>query len=437
VDYWNLYAGRTHAEHVINGRPAGLRRFGRARSSFAEEAAAQPPSRSDQHPRRTYPEERQPLMTINQPQSDHAETHLPATDHGEPRIETEPDAGLEADLAADTASDDIGTVDGVAGTDGRRTRRRGRKWLRRIAIAMAALIAAVTVFSFGYNAFTQDRMAVPSGLTYVQTGDINTRYRQWGTGGSPIVLVHGFIESADTWQYTAARLAAAGHRVYALDLDGFGYTQRVAPFDLEHQTTQLLDFLSALHLRRPVLVGHSSGAAIAAAAALRTPSAIGALMFLDGDGLNTGAGAKNPLTNLFINPYRTTLFRLIVRSDTLIRTIYSAACGRDCPRLDTAGIDQWRRPLQVPGAEAAMWAMAKLGVPGMSAKRVADVGRLGLPTSVVFGVADTEYPANSPAQTAARIGAPAPTIIRGAAHLTPVSSPSAVAEATLALAART
>ena len=68
------------------------------------------------------------------------------------------------------------------------------------------------------------------GLTYLQTGDIRTRYRQWGTTGTPIVLVHGFIESADTWQPTASRLAAAGHRVYALDLDGWGYSQRVAPF---------------------------------------------------------------------------------------------------------------------------------------------------------------------------------------------------------------
>ena len=100
--------------------------------------------------------------------------------------------------------------------------RRWRRWLWRIALGVAILVVVGTVFSFSYNAVTRKPMAVPAGLTYVRTGDLRTRFRQWGTSGTPIVLVHGFIESADTWQYTAPRLAAAGHRVYALDLDGWG-----------------------------------------------------------------------------------------------------------------------------------------------------------------------------------------------------------------------
>jgi pimeloyl-ACP methyl ester carboxylesterase len=242
-------------------------------------------------------------------------------------------------------------------------RRRWRRWLWRIALGVTILVVVGTVFSFGYNAVTRKPMAVPAGLTYVRTGDLRTRFRQWGTSGTPIVLVHGFIESADTWQYTAPRLAAAGHRVYALDLDGWGYSQRVAPFTAEHQTTQLLDFIAALHLHRPVLVGHSSGAAIVAMAALRRPSAVGAVMFLDGDALNTGAGARSPLTQFLIDHYRTTILRLLLRSDSFVRSIYGSACGDSCPPLDAHSIDQWRRPLQVAGAEAALWAMANQGVP--------------------------------------------------------------------------
>ena len=364
-------------------------------------------------------------MTTDQPTPADIEADTPAADT--PELHPYPEPGSEPELAPETEP---------APVPGRKRSRR-RRWLRRIAIAAAALIVAGTVSSFGYNAATSGRMAVPAGLTYVQTGDISTRYRQWGTTGTPIVLVHGFLESADTWQDTAPLLAAAGHRVYALDLDGFGYTQRVAPFDLDHQTTQLLDFISALHLERPVLVGHSSGAAMVAAAALRTPSAIGAVMFLDGDALSTGAGAANPLENLIINPYRTTLLRLAIRSDTVIRTIYSSVCGSTCPRLDAAGIDQWRRPLQVPGAEEALWAMAKLGVPGLPPEQVAGLAELSLPKAVVFGADDSTFSKDSPIQTAARIGAPAPTLIPGAEHLTPVNSPKAVAAAVLALAART
>ena len=311
-----------------------------------------------------------------------------------------------------------------------------RRWLRRVAIGVAILVVLATVFSFGYNFVTRKPMAVPAGLTYVRTGDLATRYREWGTTGTPIVLVHGFVESADTWQYTAPRLAAAGHRVYALDLDGWGYSQRVAPFTAEHQATQLLDFIAALHLHRPVLVGHSSGAAIVAMAALRKPAALGGIMFLDGDALDTGAGAKSPFTRLFINPYRTTVLRLLVRSDAFVRGVYGAACGSSCPPLDARGIDLWRRPLQVRGAESALWAMAQQGVPGLPPSTLARLAATNLPKAVVFGADDSDFATSSPYTTAARIGAPPPTLIPGARHLTPVNSPAAVADAILALVRR-
>lgn len=263
------------------------------------------------------------------------------------------------------------------------------------------LVVVTTVFSFGYDALTRKRMAVPTGLSFVRTGDLSTRFRHWGTTGTPIVLVHGFVESADTWQATASRLAAAGHRVYALDLDGWGYSQRVAPFTAKHQATQLLGFLAALHLHRPVLVGHSSGAAIVAIAALRRPSATGAVMFLDGDALNTGAGAKSPLTRLLVDPYRTTILRLLLRSDGIVRSIYTSACGDSCARLDARGIDQVRRPLQVPGAEAALWAMAREGVPGLSPAALARLAATRLPKAVLFGAEDNDFDKRSPYTTPA------------------------------------
>ncbi len=335
------------------------------------------------------------------------------------------------------AGDEVVLRGGAACQAVRVARQRGwRRWLRRIALGVAILVVMGTVFSFGYNAVTRKPMAVPAGLTYIQTGDLRTRFRRWGTSGTPIVLVHGFVESADTWRYTAPRLAAAGHRVYALDLDGWGYTQRVAPFTAEHQTTQLLDFIAALQLNRPVLVGHSSGAAIVAMAALRRPSVVGAVMFLDGDALNTGAGARSPLTTFLIDPYRTTTLRLLVRSDAFIRSIYGSACGDTCPPLGAHGIDQWRRPLQVPGAEAALWAMAEQGVPGLRPAALAGLASTGLPKAVVFGADDSDFGKRSPYTTAARIGAPPPTLIPGARHLTPVNSPAAVAAAVLALARR-
>jgi pimeloyl-ACP methyl ester carboxylesterase len=330
----------------------------------------------------------------------------------------------------------------TAGTDGpaatrqdRPGRPRWRRWGRRLGVTAIALVVAVTVFSLIYNAATAGRARVPAGLTYVRTGDLLTRYRAWGTGGSPVVLVHGAAESADTWEPVAG-LLARDHRVYALDLNGSGYTSRRAPYDLDHQTRQLLGFLDALGLRRPLLVGHSSGAATIADAALRVPDRVGGLMFLDGDALATGAGPPPAFRHLVIPPYRTTILRLVVRSDRVIRAIYSAQCGPACPRLDAAGVERWRRPFQVPGAEAGIWGMLRYGVPGLSEDRLALLRSTGMPKAVVYGAEDHVFAKDSAAQTAHRIGAPDPTLIPGARHLTLISAPSQVARAIEELAAR-
>ena len=44
--------------------------------------------------------------------------------------------------------------------------------------------------------------------------------------GDPILLLHGYSDSATTWTGVLRRLAARGRTAYALDLPGFG---RAAP----------------------------------------------------------------------------------------------------------------------------------------------------------------------------------------------------------------
>jgi pimeloyl-ACP methyl ester carboxylesterase len=315
-------------------------------------------------------------------------------------------------------------------------RHRWRRRLRRLGIGFLATALVVTAVSVAFNAFTAGRAAPPPGLQYVQAGDVLTRYRSWGGSGTPVVLVHGAAESADTWQRVAP-LLASGHRVLALDLVGWGYSRRVAPYDLDHQTRQVLAFVSALGLHRPLLVGHSSGAAVVAEAALREPSAVGGLMLLDGDALDTGAGEKSPMRFLVVPPYRTTLLRLVLGSDSLIRSIYDRACGPRCPRLDAAAVDVWRRPFQVRGAETGLWDMLGEGVPGLPVSRLERLRDVPIPRSVVFGARDTVFDPGSPQRTADTIGAGRAVLIPAARHLTMISDPGPVAAAIEKLARTT
>lgn len=93
-------------------------------------------------------------------------------------------------------------------------------------------------------------------MTFIRTGSIQTRYRAWGTTGSPVVLVPGAFETADTFAALAAQLGT-DHRVFAPDLTGTGYSQPRPPFTVTHDAAQVLAFIEAMHLtgrNAPVLV---------------------------------------------------------------------------------------------------------------------------------------------------------------------------------------
>jgi pimeloyl-ACP methyl ester carboxylesterase len=294
------------------------------------------------------------------------------------------------------------------------------------------VLLVVTGASFGFNLGTDRAPRPPAGLTFIRAGDINTRYLSWGKTGSPIVLVPGAFETADTFAALGEQLAT-DHRVLSFDVTGTGYSQPRSPFSADHLATQLLDFVTAMRLTGAVLVGHSSGAAVVGLAALRRPDLIAGVMFLDGDA--AALPVPSFVTSLFIDPYRTTILRLGLHADWLVRRIYDSQCGPTCPRLNAVGVQLWSRPLQQPGTRSSVAFMLHHGIPRMTNVQLDQLRATPMPKSVVFGANDPQYGKAVPAQVASRIGAPTPTIVPGR-HLTMIASPRAVGDAIRGLAAR-
>ena len=161
-----------------------------------------------------------------------------------------------------------------------------RRLVRWGLVTVAALAVAVTAASFGYNLATDGPAPRPSGLLMAHGGGFDTRYRSWGASGTPIVLVPGAFETADTFAPLGAVLGRS-HRVFAIDLTGTGYSAPSPPYSASHLAQQLLAFLSVTGLdgaNAPVLVGHSSGAAVVGLAAVAGgPRFARGVVFLDGD----------------------------------------------------------------------------------------------------------------------------------------------------------
>jgi pimeloyl-ACP methyl ester carboxylesterase len=308
---------------------------------------------------------------------------------------------------------------------------RRRHRLRTALLVLLAAAGLVTGASVGYDVATRTPPPPPAGLRFIQAGDVSTRFLEWGDHGPAVVLVPGAFETADAWR-ALGEVLGTDHRVYAFDLTGQGYSDAVAPFDVEHDVSQTLAFVRALGLTgadAPVLVGHSSGAAIVGLAALEAPGQVAGVVFLDGDALPLDVPTWGP--RLLIDPYRTSLVRLALRSDSLIKRLYRSQCGPTCAPLDAAGVDLWRRPLQQRGTERALLANATRGViPAMTTEQLDALRRSATPRLVVWGSDDVDgaYTPESPSSTAAAIGAPPPVFVPGR-HLTMISSPDDVAAA--------
>ncbi|WP_396902087.1 alpha/beta fold hydrolase [Mycolicibacterium sp.] len=122
------------------------------------------------------------------------------------------------------------------------------------------------------------------GETRATFGGVGTRVLSVKGNGTPVVLLHGYADSADTWRAVLSRLEAMGRQAVAVDLPGFGRADRRGPGPLLSQFDAFADALLA-EIGPVIVVGNSLGAATAVRAATRNPELVAALVAMD-DPLN-------------------------------------------------------------------------------------------------------------------------------------------------------
>lgn len=118
----------------------------------------------------------------------------------------------------------------------------------------------------------------------------------------PMILLHGFGASIGHWRHNLADLAQH-HTVYALDLLGFGASEKTAaPYNSLFWAEQVYDFWK-MFIRQPVvLVGHSVGSLVCLTVAARYPEMVkGLVMFNlpDSSVLEAPAWLQTPVARPF------------------------------------------------------------------------------------------------------------------------------------------
>lgn len=128
----------------------------------------------------------------------------------------------------------------------------------------------------------------------VELGGFETRALELaGSGaGPPLVLLHGFSDSADTWRPLMRRLGDAGRAAVAVDLPGFGTADRLAR---DRPILPQLDRFAAAAVAhaasgsaegRVVVAGNSLGGCVALRAAQRSEAPIAGIVPIAPAGLD-------------------------------------------------------------------------------------------------------------------------------------------------------
>ena len=143
--------------------------------------------------------------------------------------------------------------------------------------------------------------------------------------GPPLILFHGFSDSADTWRICLDRLARADRRAVALDLPGFGEAGPLGPEPVLEQLDAFAD--AAVEQFAPeggaIVAGNSLGGCVSLRLAERAPLA----------GVVPVAPAGLDMARWFVLLERDPLIRLLLASPLplpapLVRTVVGEAYRR-------------------------------------------------------------------------------------------------------------
>jgi pimeloyl-ACP methyl ester carboxylesterase len=210
---------------------------------------------------------------------------------------------------------------------------------------------------------------------------ITTTYVHQGSGGTPILLVHGFDSSILEFRRLLPLLARK-NETWAMDLLGFGFTDRqpdiaYSPVGIK---THLYFFWKTLINQPVILVGASMGGAAAIDFALTYPQVVQKLVLIDSAGLK-GASALSKLTFAPLYSLAAEFLRNAQVRNRICRTAYKNPSLISSDALHCGDLH-----VKMPNWNQALIAFTKSG--GYSAFKFNQLAQIRQPTLILWGDTD-------------------------------------------------
>jgi pimeloyl-ACP methyl ester carboxylesterase len=251
-------------------------------------------------------------------------------------------------------------------------------------------------------------------------------------GEAPLLLLHGWSDSADTWRPLLARLADAGRAAIALDLPGFGRADRL---DREADVLPQLDRFVAAAIEDQteragspvVVVGNSLGGCAAMRAAERPGAALGGVVAIAPAGLDMAAWfgiiESAPLVRMILRA-PVPLPEAVVREATgrVYRTLAFAR-----PReVDPAVISAFTRHLRSRRDVIRILATGRRLLPEI--RDPFRLERIGAPLLLVWGDRDRMVFTTGAERVLRAVGEARVEVIEGCGHCPQIEAPERMQE---------
>lgn len=128
-------------------------------------------------------------------------------------------------------------------------------------------------------------MRHPEHSRFAEIDGVRVHYQEAGDiDAPPLFLIHGFCASTFVWGDVLLALAAAGYRVIAPDLVGYGFSEKPkrGAYTIEYQAQHIIGLMDHLNIKRAAVVGSSYGGAVAMACALDHAERVERLIIVSG-----------------------------------------------------------------------------------------------------------------------------------------------------------
>jgi pimeloyl-ACP methyl ester carboxylesterase len=301
-----------------------------------------------------------------------------------------------------------------------------KKFLKVIGIILIAILVLIVVAPLIVPIAELDTKPAfelaDSDSQFINIGDLNVHYKQAGTGGPAIILLHGFGASEFSWREVLEPLSSLGS-VYAYDRPGFGLTERPLagdwsgknPYGTSGQVQMLLDFMNEKGIEEAVLVGNSAGGTVATLFAMEHPGRVNGLILLDSAWKDSGQGMLAAWQKLVLDtPQAARLGPLLMRSIRKWGTELISTAWHDPEKIPAGVVEGYQKPLQSDNWDKALFEILKAREPLNLESRLND---LEIPVLVVSGDDDRIIPTEDSIQLASLIPGSTLAILPACGHV--------------------